>query len=178
MSVSAGGSSCTWEPTASSRGHHFLGQLVCGSCKRCCTLCNAHLVRSLTQDREPFVVPDNVAWPTFADSLNRYFTQQTGKGLTQKNLDYLARRLMSIQNRKILWCALLVECSCLTIQLVELIMIVIPVSLWWLDKLCSRCVCLSVHACVLVCIYTCPCVCMHTLACMHMCVFVYLCVHT
>ena len=59
-----------------------------------------HITMHFTQDREPFVVPDSVAWPTFADSLNRYFTQQTGKGLTQKNLDYLARRLMSIQNRK------------------------------------------------------------------------------
>ncbi|XP_065883114.1 signal transducer and activator of transcription 5B-like [Dysidea avara] len=49
-------------------------------------------------DREPFSVPDSVAWPTFADSLNRYFSQQTGKGLSQKNSDYLARRLMSIQN--------------------------------------------------------------------------------
>lgn len=80
---------------------------------------------------------------------------------------------MSIQNRKILMMWSYCECSCIIVQLVELTMIVILVSLWWLDRLCSRCVsvCVSIRACacVLACVYVCICVCV--CACMHVCVY-------
>ncbi len=46
------------------------------------------------QNREPFVVPEVVAWPKVAEALNNFFHAHTGRGLTESNLDYLGRKLL------------------------------------------------------------------------------------
>ena len=48
-----------------------------------------------SQDRELFVVPDHVPWSQFSQALSNYFEQQTGGGLNEQNLQYLAKRLQN-----------------------------------------------------------------------------------
>jgi hypothetical protein len=43
------------------------------------------------QDRKPYVYRDKVPWPEFATMLSALFLQNTGRGLTPEQLNYLAR---------------------------------------------------------------------------------------
>lgn len=47
------------------------------------------------QERELFVVPDHVLWSQFSQAISNYFEQQTGRGLNEQNLQFLARRLQN-----------------------------------------------------------------------------------
>ena len=44
-----------------------------------------------------FNVPDQVPWTVFSQALSNYFEQQTGRGLNEQNLEYLARKLQNGQ---------------------------------------------------------------------------------
>ena len=46
------------------------------------------------QNRESFVVPDSVPWPSVSEALNCFFHTHTQRGLTPQNLDYLGRKLL------------------------------------------------------------------------------------
>ncbi|XP_065883678.1 signal transducer and activator of transcription 5B-like [Dysidea avara] len=45
--------------------------------------------------RQLFNVPDQVPWTVFSQALSNYFEQQTGRGLNEQNLEYLARKLQN-----------------------------------------------------------------------------------
>ena len=45
-------------------------------------------------NRESFVVPDSVPWPSVSEALNCFFHTHTQRGLTPQNLDYLGRKLL------------------------------------------------------------------------------------
>lgn len=49
-----------------------------------------------SNDREPFVVPESIPWPSLSEALNCYFHANTGRGLTPPNLDYLGRKLLGV----------------------------------------------------------------------------------
>lgn len=46
--------------------------------------------------REPFIVPESIAWSHLSESLHCFFHANCGRGLTQQQLDYLGRKVMGV----------------------------------------------------------------------------------
>lgn len=109
------------QPTATSRVHNLLGQLLCRSSKHLPTTAgqihegSLHLSAfslpsgvlftldsfplpslppSCAQNRQPFVTRDVVLWSELAQALTNFFACGTGRGLTQDNLRFLACKLI------------------------------------------------------------------------------------
>ena len=45
------------------------------------------------QDMKPFKVPSSVPWPAMANLLNVKFKAETGRGLSEDNLQYIASKI-------------------------------------------------------------------------------------
>lgn len=47
-------------------------------------------------NREPFSMPDSVAWQRLSEALNCFFHSNCGRGLTAQQLDYLGRKILGL----------------------------------------------------------------------------------